>query len=110
MEYLEYTQVPYDVKVVYLRKIEGKQIVQNDIKKFQNKLTVDTRGRQQNLNFVEFPKASWTYIIYVDGTYFWYIGQQQNYKYLVSWFKKSLQPMHEWNAMCFYYLYRDLEI
>ena len=106
VEYLDYTKFPDDVKVVYLRKNEGKRIVKDDIQKFQNKLTEDARGRQQQLNFVEFPKAKWTYIIYIDGTYFHCIGHQQNYKYLISRFKKSLQPMREWNARCFYNLYQ----
>ena len=70
VEYLDHTQLPKDVKVAYLRKIEGSRIIKSDIKKFKNELTEDTRGTQQYHNFVEFPKAGWTYIIYSDGTYF----------------------------------------
>ena len=95
VEYLDYTKLPDDVKVAYSPKNEGKCIVKDDIKKFQNKLTEDARGRQQKLNFVEFPKARWTYIIYADGTYFGCPGHQQNFKYLVSRFKKSFQLMCE---------------
>lgn len=109
VEYLDYTQIPKDLKVGYLRKLEGEQIARSDIKQFKNEITEDARGTQQHFNFVEFRKARWSYIIYSNGTYFQCLGQQQNFKYLVSWFKTSLQPMHAWNSLCFYYLYHDLE-
>ena len=109
VEYLDYTQLPDDVKEVYLRKVDGGRIIKDDIKKFLNEFTEDANGVKQRLNFIEFPKAKWTYIIYMDGTYFRCLGHQQNFKYLSVRFKKSLQPMPEWNARCFYNMYRDLE-
>ena len=41
VEYLDYTKLPDDVKVMYLRKNDGKCIVKDNIKTVQNKLTVD---------------------------------------------------------------------
>ena len=83
------------------KKNEGTRIIRGDIQKFWNNLMEDTRGSQQKLNFVEFPKAKWTYLIYADGTYFWCLGHQQNQKYLAGRFKKLLQPMPEWNYKLF---------
>ena len=51
VKYLDYTKLPDDVKVAYLRKNDCKHIVKNNIKIVQNKLTDDARGRQQKLNF-----------------------------------------------------------
>ena len=44
VEYLDYTKLPDDVKVAYLQKNDGKRIVKDDRKKFQNGLMEDTRG------------------------------------------------------------------
>ena len=77
VEHLDYRQLPKDVQAVYLRKNEGQRIIQNDIKKFKNELTEDSKGMLQSLKFVEFPKSRWTYIIYTDGTFFRYLGHQQ---------------------------------
>ena len=71
VEYLDYTNLPdNNVKVAYLHKNYGKRIIKDDIKIVHSKLTENTRSRQQEFNFVEFPKARWTYLIYADGTYF----------------------------------------
>ena len=90
VEYIDYNNLPDDVKAAYLRKNNGTHINKDDIKKFQNDLTEDARGRQQKQKKFEFPKAKWTDIIYADRTYFdvlvnskitstWLVGLENHY-------------------------------
>ena len=70
VKYIDYNNLPDDLKAFLYNKNNGTCIIKDDIKKFQNNLTEDARGRQYKLNFVEFTKAKWAYIIYADRTYF----------------------------------------
>ena len=103
------TGLPADVKLIYEKCQNKEQIIQSDIRKFQNDLTINPRdptSTQLELNFIRWPKGKLNFLIYKDGTIF------QNLKQIKDQhenFCKLLMEIKEWNAQKFYNLYCNIE-
>ena len=53
----------------------------SEISKFDNALILDKHGNQQDQNFVISPLTGTQYLIYCDGTLYWYLLYQSKKDY-----------------------------
>lgn len=102
--------LPADVKLIYEKRRAQAQITKNDIKKFQNILTIkpgDLTNTQLELNFICWPANKLNFLIYKDSTIFWNL--QEHIKDQRQNFRKSLMPVKKWDAKGFYKLYCNIK-
>ena len=68
---IDVVNLPDPVKKVYLQQQNKEHFTSYDINKFQNELTEDSAtGNQLESNFVCWPKGTYSFLIYRDGTVF----------------------------------------
>mmetsp|Transcript_30728 Transcript_30728/g.34399 ORF Transcript_30728/g.34399 Transcript_30728/m.34399 type:complete len:939 (-) Transcript_30728:336-3152(-) len=83
-------------------------ICDSDLKRFNNKLTMNLAKTQQDLKFVEYPEVGQTHLILMNGTVYSYL-QYQSLKQRTA-FVSSAMTMDEWTPREWFRYHKMLEI
>ena len=107
-EVFNHNALPDEVRIRYFNKLSPDTVlIESDLTKFKNDLT-KYNGNTHALNFVRFPKDTYSsFIIMRDGTMFKYINHQDD-KQRES-FLKNFPKLKGFDPMNFYYWHLELE-
>ena len=83
-----------DIYIAFRNNSNDQFICDNDLKRFNNKLTMNLAKTQQDLKFVEYPEVGQTHLILMNGTVYSYL-QYQSLKQRTA-FVSSAMTMDEW--------------
>ena len=83
-------------------------VCDSDLKRFNNKLTMNLAKTQQDLKFVEYPEVGQTHLILMNGTVYSYL-QYQSLKQRTA-FVSSAMTMNKWTPSEWYRYCQMLEI
>jgi hypothetical protein len=106
---IDVSSAPIEVRTRYYSRLDrNKVVLQQDLSRFKNDLTTDSRGTVNEWNFVEYPPIEQSYVITRDGTCWSFLNHQE--KVHRQAFKDHFIPLAEstpdsWFKFCLHLEY-----